>query len=124
MPRPNFIKVSYYPISDQGRRGPKTFAEIPLSYEYTPIEIARLALESPPKKVHIIEAKPFYRKVLALPPAMSGQEFREWRERMGYSTAEASDALAVTLRTIQYYERGDRPVSGTVAKLCKFLEAA
>lgn len=39
---------------------------------------------------------------------MKAQDFRRWRHAMGWSQRQTAEALGMTLRSIQYYERGER----------------
>ena len=56
---------------------------------------------------------------------MSKEEFAAIRAAAGLSYSKLADYLGVKeLRSVQRYESGERPVSGPVAKLMRFLEIA
>lgn len=48
---------------------------------------------------------------------MTAQELREAREELGWTQSALASALGVTLRAVQYYEVGKRPVPGPVDRL-------
>jgi transcriptional regulator with XRE-family HTH domain len=52
---------------------------------------------------------------------MTAEEFKHWREGMGWTQAQAADELGLDPRTIRRYEANERPVSRTVARLCELL---
>jgi transcriptional regulator with XRE-family HTH domain len=61
---------------------------------------------------------------------MTPKRFRQWRDGLRLTQAEAAEALGIGLSTLQLYERGrrfedDRPVEipRTVALACAALEA-
>lgn len=122
MPRPNYVEVLYYSIDDRRRRGPKTLACVPNTPDLPPREIAKRMLAGVPGRTHIVEARTVYRRAGTVTPSMSAAEFRTWRKETGFSTNDAAYALAITRRAIQYYESGERPVPGPIAKLCKWIE--
>lgn len=39
---------------------------------------------------------------------MKPQQFKAWRKAMGYNQTKAARRLGLTLRTVQYYEKGER----------------
>jgi len=41
---------------------------------------------------------------------MTAKQFKQWRERMGWTQAEAGDALGLHRKTISNYECGKEPV--------------
>ena len=53
---------------------------------------------------------------------MTPESIREWRSRMGFTQAQAAEALGLKPRVIAYFESGERNVSGTVEKLCAAIE--
>lgn len=53
---------------------------------------------------------------------MNGQEFKEWRERMGLTQAEIAKALDVTEMTVYRWETGKAPISRAVELALKQLE--
>lgn len=55
---------------------------------------------------------------------MSAEEFREWRERQGYTLDGAAKALGISRRMVAYYEGGERPIPRVIALATKALEAA
>jgi DNA-binding XRE family transcriptional regulator len=46
--------------------------------------------------------------------AMPQGAFKAWRRRLGLTQQEAADVLGVSLRMVQYFEHGDRPISRTI----------
>ncbi len=42
------------------------------------------------------------------PPAMTPEQFREWRKSLNLKQKDAADHLGLKKRMIQYYEKGDR----------------
>lgn len=55
---------------------------------------------------------------------MSAEDFRDWRERQGYTLDAAAKALGISRRMVAYYEAGDRPIPRVVALATRALEAA
>ncbi len=53
---------------------------------------------------------------------MTGEEFREWRLKKGWSQVKASRELDVTPTTISRWETGYYQVPGPVANLIEMLE--
>lgn len=53
---------------------------------------------------------------------MTPKQFLAWRTRMGWTQAEAGDALGVSERQVRRYESGEQGISETIAKLCKVME--
>ncbi len=60
---------------------------------------------------------------------MNAQEFEEWQDTMGYSDAEAAQALGLSVSTVRNYRRGKRPdaadvvIPKTVELACAHLKA-
>lgn len=54
---------------------------------------------------------------------MTPEEFKAWRKRLGLTQGQAAEALGLSLRAIQYYERGEREITKTVALACAAVEA-
>lgn len=54
---------------------------------------------------------------------MTADEFKAWRTERGFNLREAAEALGTTLRAVQYWEAGDRPISKTVALACAAISA-
>ena len=48
---------------------------------------------------------------------MTGEELKAKRLDLGLTQTQLSERLGVTLRAVQYYEAGQRPISKTVALL-------
>lgn len=55
---------------------------------------------------------------------MTPEEFKAIRERLGWTQRATGEALGVTTRCVQMYERGDRAVSKPAAILFKTIEGA
>jgi len=53
---------------------------------------------------------------------MTGKDFRERREFLGYTQNEFAKKLGLSLRTIQYYESGEVPINRTVELLLQAIE--
>jgi len=53
---------------------------------------------------------------------MTGKDFRERREFLGYSQAEFAKKLGLSPRTIRYYESGEVPINRTVELLLQAIE--
>lgn len=49
---------------------------------------------------------------MVYPRAMTNDDFRAWRKRMGWTQAECADALGLSRCTIELYERGRRREPG------------
>lgn len=49
--------------------------------------------------------------------AMTGEELREARQELGWTQSALASAIGTTLRAVQYYEAGTRPIPGPVDKL-------
>lgn len=49
--------------------------------------------------------------------AMTAQELRQAREELGWTQSALASAIGTTLRAVQYYEAGQRPVPGPVSRL-------
>lgn len=54
---------------------------------------------------------------------MTPEEFKAWRKRLELTQTQAAEALGLSLRAIQYYERGEREITRTVALACAAVEA-
>ncbi len=54
---------------------------------------------------------------------MSAGEFRDWRQRHGYTLDAAAEALGISRRMVAYYEGGDRPIPRVVALATRALDA-
>lgn len=54
---------------------------------------------------------------------MTADEFKAWRTERNMTLKEAAEALGTTLRAVQYWEAGDRPISRTVALACAAVQA-
>jgi DNA-binding XRE family transcriptional regulator len=54
--------------------------------------------------------------------AMTPEEYRSWRDRMGFTHEKAAESLGVTRRTSINYQNGKRAISKTVAELAKVRE--
>lgn len=54
---------------------------------------------------------------------MTADEFKAWRTEHNMPLKEAAEALGTTLRAVQYWEAGDRPISRTVALACAAVQA-
>ncbi len=53
---------------------------------------------------------------------MTSTEFRAWRKAMGWTQQQAADALGLAdVRSIKYYEAGDRKVPKQIASHCRTL---
>lgn len=48
---------------------------------------------------------------------MTGAELKAARQTLGWTQSALASAIGTTLRAVQYYEAGQRPVPGPVAKL-------
>jgi transcriptional regulator with XRE-family HTH domain len=53
---------------------------------------------------------------------MTPQEFKAWRERMGWSQAQTAAALEIDLRNIQRREAGEVKIGRETALACIMLE--
>ena len=53
---------------------------------------------------------------------MTGEEFKARRLDLGLTQTQLGERLGVTLRAVQYYEAGQRPISKTVALLLGTLD--
>jgi transcriptional regulator with XRE-family HTH domain len=49
---------------------------------------------------------------------MAPATFRQWRKRLGYTQAEAAQAIGMGTRQCQKYEQGEAPIPLTVALAC------
>ena len=54
---------------------------------------------------------------------MNATEFKKWRKALGLSQAQAANKLGLKIRTVQYYEKGERKnkkvdIPKTVALAC------
>jgi transcriptional regulator with XRE-family HTH domain len=54
--------------------------------------------------------------------AWQPEDIRAWRQRLGLTQTQAGDELGVTLRAIQHYEGGTRPIPRVVELACWVLE--
>lgn len=54
---------------------------------------------------------------------MTAAEFTAWRKRLGYTQAQAADALGMSRRQVQYYEDGSQAVPRVVELACGALES-
>lgn len=54
---------------------------------------------------------------------MTIDEFKAWRERMGFSQRAAAKALSVSWRAIQTWEQGRQPIRPQTAMACQWLES-
>ena len=52
---------------------------------------------------------------------MGGDELKRWRNRLGYTQAEAADVLFVSRVTIQNWEGGTTPIPTSLRSHCKEL---
>jgi transcriptional regulator with XRE-family HTH domain len=50
--------------------------------------------------------------------AWKPEDMKAWRLRLGLTQAQAGEALGVTLRAIQHYEGGTRPIPRVVELAC------
>ncbi|MGC6484567.1 MAG: helix-turn-helix domain-containing protein [Candidatus Puniceispirillales bacterium] len=41
-------------------------------------------------------------------PSVKPEEFKTWRKAMGFNQTKAAQRLGLKLRTVQYYEKGER----------------
>ena len=48
---------------------------------------------------------------------MTPAEFKAAREELGWTQSTLASALGVTVRAVQYYEAGQRPVPGPVERI-------
>ena len=53
---------------------------------------------------------------------MSPEEFKAWRKRMGWTQAQAGDALGLSRVHIGFLERGVHPISRAAELATKYLE--
>ena len=53
--------------------------------------------------------------------ALTTAQFKAWRIRLSLTQRAAAEALGISERAVIYYEKGERPISDTVALLCKCL---
>ncbi len=49
---------------------------------------------------------------------MTPNQFKEWRQRLGYSQARVAELLEMSRRQIGKYERGQAPIPKVVALAC------
>lgn len=54
---------------------------------------------------------------------MTPQDLKDWRARLDLTQKAAADALGTTVRAVQMWEAGDRPISRTVALACAAVAA-
>ena len=54
---------------------------------------------------------------------MTPSEFRAWRERIGYTQAQAAAALCVSLRSVKAWESGETGAPGLLPLACAALSA-
>ena len=54
---------------------------------------------------------------------MTGEELRAWRDRHGWSAAALAAALGIAVATVERWERGLRPIPGTVVAALADLAA-
>ncbi len=58
---------------------------------------------------------------------MTPEDFHAWRKRMGFKKIEAARALGIGVRTLDYYEAGERsdggasPIPRAIALACAAL---
>lgn len=52
---------------------------------------------------------------------MTADEFNRWRDRMGFTLQQAADELGQGIDSVKSMSSGRRPVTDTVAILCKAL---
>jgi len=53
---------------------------------------------------------------------MTGAELRAARQALDLTQTQMADRLGVTLRAVQYYEAGQRPISRTIELLLGVIE--
>ena len=53
---------------------------------------------------------------------MTAQEFKARRLFLGYTQEKFAQRLGLSLRTVQYYEKGEVPINRTVALLIDAIE--
>jgi hypothetical protein len=58
------------------------------------------------------------------PDRPTASAFRAWRNRLNFDRAAAAAALGLAVATVKTYELGQRPVSRTVARLMRQVEAS
>jgi DNA-binding transcriptional regulator YiaG len=56
--------------------------------------------------------------------AVTADELKDWRGRMGWTQERAAYWLNTSIRTYQGWEQGRHPAPGLVDALCRELEAA
>lgn len=54
---------------------------------------------------------------------MTPDEFKNWRKSVKLKQQDVADALGTTIRAVQMWEAGDRPISRTVALACAAISA-
>lgn len=54
---------------------------------------------------------------------MKPEQFKAWRKSLGLSLTQTAERLGVTKRAIMMYQKGERPISKTVALACLAVEA-
>lgn len=64
--------------------------------------------------------------IVTMPETLAAlpQDFKAWRERLGYTQSDAADALGLGRRTIAYYESGQQEIPRTVQLACVALSLA
>mgnify|MGYP006935506570 FL=1 len=55
---------------------------------------------------------------------MDGQQFRDWRQGMGWTQAQAGGALDVSKRAVIDWESGETAINANVASMCMLLKVA
>ena len=53
---------------------------------------------------------------------MTAQDFKDRRLFLGYTQERFAQRLGLSLRTVQYYEKGEVPINRTVALLIDAIE--
>lgn len=123
MPRPNYVEFDYYVIRN-GKCESKVTSIAPLVPGLTLRDCANRALQAAGVDAKAVTQHAVYRRPASIRTSWSAADFKAWRSRMGLTTRAASEALALTVRSIQLYEKAERPVPGTVIKLCECIEAS
>jgi transcriptional regulator with XRE-family HTH domain len=54
--------------------------------------------------------------------AWQPEDIRAWRQRLGLTQTQAGGALGVTLRAVQHYEGGTRPIPRVIELACWAIE--
>lgn len=53
---------------------------------------------------------------------MEANEFKEWRDKRGWTQVQAAEQLGISRASLIRYEHGDYPIPRTVMLACKALE--